>query len=227
MAEDKKKKLFDGREWFDKKVEQRTVTALQIKNRDFALEHADASDEDLIAYLKKCAKRLGHTPNRNEIIGGRYVADRFEGWENALTAAELPIVIRMIDRRKTKLYTNEYRLQAELLEKELKERKIQKDENQQKRKEEQQEAKSELLEENRIWAEEHQNDTDEELIAYVCKCAEELGHTPYRKEVVGSKCISERFGGWYEVLVRTGLPIPADMKAPSKKKKKQMKDRKK
>lgn len=226
MKTQKKRLHFNGREWFQKNVDSRTDAALQKKNKEFAAEHAADSKKELIDYLKACAEKLEHTPNRNEVIGGRYIARRFDGWENAILEAGLPLSLKRVDRKKTRLYQDEYKVQAELIMNELQERKNQKIAEQQKRQEQQQEAKEELLTEEHIWAKEHQNDTDENLIDYVCQCAEKLGHTPYRREVLGSKCIAERFGGWYETLVLAKLPIPKDMKPPSDRKKRQLKRRK-
>lgn len=225
MKSHKKRTHFNGREWFRKNVERRTDEVLQKKNREFVADHATDPPGQLLAYLVECASELGHIPNRNEVIGGKYISSRFDGWENALYEAGLSMPLKKVDRKKTILYQEEYKRQEQLLMSELQERKNQKIEEQQRKKELQQEAKTEQLTEEHIWAEEHQNHTDEELLEYVRQCATKLGHTPYRREVLGSKCIAERFGGWYEVLVLARLPVPKDMKQPSPKKKRNIKRR--
>ena len=200
--------------------------ALQKKNKEFIEEHAMDSKKQLTDYLIECACKLEHTPNRNEIIGGKYIASRFDGWENALHEAGLPIPLKGVDRKKSKVYQEEYKRQEQLLMSELQQRKQQKHEEQKRKKELQEEAKTEHLSEENIWAQEHMNDTVEDLLNYVRTCAEEIGHTPYRKEVLGGKYIAKCFGGWYETLVQAKLPIPSDMKPPSPKKKRQLKKRK-
>ena len=54
----------------------------------------------------------------------------------------------------------------------------------------------------------HRDDTDEQLIAYLQQCAQELGHTPYPREVFGGAMIGERFGGWSRAVDVAGLPYP-------------------
>lgn len=54
----------------------------------------------------------------------------------------------------------------------------------------------------------HRDDTDEQLIAYLQHCAQELGHTPYPREVFGGAMIGERFGGWSRAVDVAGLPYP-------------------
>ena len=70
---------------------QRLVNqALEEKETQFAAEHAADTNVQLLQYLRECAKTLGHTPYPKEIIGGKYILDRFETWENALRSANLP-----------------------------------------------------------------------------------------------------------------------------------------
>ena len=66
-----------------------------------------------------------------------------------------------------------------------------------------------MTERDKLWAAEHEGDSDEELLDYLRRCAAELGHTPmHRREVVGSTYISERFGNWAVALSMAGLPMP-------------------
>ena len=64
--------------------------ALEEKETQFQADHAEDTEEQLLQYLCACAKELGHTPYPKEIVGGRYLLQRFETWENALTLARLP-----------------------------------------------------------------------------------------------------------------------------------------
>ena len=66
-----------------------------------------------------------------------------------------------------------------------------------------------MIERDKLWAAEHEGDSDEKLLTYLRQCAAELGHTPMRRrEVVGSTYISERFGNWAVALSMAGLPMP-------------------
>lgn len=72
-------------------VIQRMVTeSLNQKEEQFAAEHVDDSDAMLLNYLRKCAVDLGHTPHSKEIVGWRYITERFGTWEHALRKARLP-----------------------------------------------------------------------------------------------------------------------------------------
>ncbi len=75
----------------------------------------------------------------------------------------------------------------------------------------------ERTQQDMAWGEKHKDDTDAELIAYVRDCAASLGRTPYVKEVLGGEYIRNRFVSWSIVLQEAGLPLPADMKPPTKK----------
>lgn len=63
------------------------------------------------------------------------------------------------------------------------------------------------LKQHRAFALEHQQDSREELVAYVRQCAEELGRTPAPEDVIGSPFLSSRFeGGWAGLIQEAGLP---------------------
>lgn len=51
----------------------------------------------------------------------------------------------------------------------------------------------------------HAGDSEQELIQYVRRCADEMGYTPTVKEVIGGAYIAQRFGGWSAVLREAGL----------------------
>ena len=53
----------------EEELAERTVTAIARKNIEFALAHQNDSLEQLKKYLQDCAKKLGRTPTRTEIIG--------------------------------------------------------------------------------------------------------------------------------------------------------------
>lgn len=65
-----------------------------------------------------------------------------------------------------------------------------------------------IQQKNAGFVEAHGKDTNEQLIKYVRQCAQELGHTPYPREIFGGAMIRERFGTWSKVLNAAGLPYP-------------------
>ena len=52
------------------------------------------------------------------------------------------------------------------------------------------------------------NDSDEQLLSYLCFCAGILGHTPWPREIVGGSLIEKRFGTWQTAIVKAKLPMP-------------------
>lgn len=73
-----------------------------------------------------------------------------------------------------------------------------------------------LHEKEMQFAAQHEQDTDEQLLSYLWKCAAELRHSPHPKEIVGWKYILERFGTWEIALRRARLPCPYTPNTPSK-----------
>ena len=47
---------------------------------------------------------------------------------------------------------------------------------------------------------EHQNDTLEQLAAYLQSCMEDIGHPPAMVEVIGGEYIQYRFGSWQKAI---------------------------
>ena len=77
-------KYFTGDQKLSKKLIGRTKEALRQRNVQFAQTHGDASDEELLDYVRGEAARLGMTPNAGEIIGGHFIAVRFGCWKNVV-----------------------------------------------------------------------------------------------------------------------------------------------
>ena len=67
----------------------------------------------------------------------------------------------------------------------------------------------------------HADDTDEQLLAYLRHCAQELGHSPFKREVVGGEFLKKRFVLWSIALWQAGLPMARGMKPPTEKEKRQ------
>ena len=51
----------------------------------------------------------------------------------------------------------------------------------------------------------HGTDTDAQLLSYICEQAQILHHAPRYREIIGWKCICERFGSWDSALAAAGL----------------------
>ena len=203
-----------GADVFQRQAERRTIDALKEKHRQFAVDHASDTNEKLLEYLRQCAKELDRSPNMDEVIGGRFIAYRFDGWTKAVAAAGLPSPQRSPDLRRRKIFKDEYKIQILLLKQENKEKQQQK----KARKEPDPTAEQEKgarIQRDEQWRLEHEQDSDEELLAYVRKCAEELGHSPFTKEVVGGTYLTARFGSWPMVLQCAGLPMAQGMKPPT------------
>ena len=61
-----------------------------------------------------------------------------------------------------------------------------------------------LSKQNVAFVLEHQNDTLEQLSAYLSACMDTLGHVPAWTEVLGGDLIDLRFGGWAQALHSIG-----------------------
>ena len=69
--------------------------------------------------------------------------------------------------------------------------------------------------ENRF-AVEHAQDTEQQLADYLRKYADELGHTPWPREIPGGVTIQTRFGSWEAAVAEAGLPFPEHPNQPGK-----------
>ena len=75
---------------YDATIRRMVREAIETQEREFAGSRSADSDGQLLAYLRQCADRLGHTPWPREIVGGNLIGQRFGSWKNALRKAELP-----------------------------------------------------------------------------------------------------------------------------------------
>ena len=207
-------KQFSGDAWFRQQVHTRVKQALAKQEETFAREHGNDTDEQLLNILRCFAEKLGHVPQSGEMIGGKYITCRFGTWEHAVDAAELPRPGSMPKLQRRLIYRNEYKKQAALFQQE---RRATADEKRLASKERAAAAKEEkqLREERDLaWGREHEGDTDEQLLDYLRQCAEELGHSPVTREVLGGSYIAKRFVTWPVALTCAGLELPGGMKAP-------------
>ncbi|MBO5323984.1 MAG: hypothetical protein J6A88_07800 [Oscillospiraceae bacterium] len=65
-----------------------------------------------------------------------------------------------------------------------------------------------LEEQEEVFRKEHEEDTDDQLIAYLRSCALRLRHTPWPGEILGGSYIEERFGSWDRTLILAKLSDP-------------------
>lgn len=197
---------FDGNKWREKKIMQYTLAAIQQKNDVFVQEHQADTDEQLIEYLWVCAKAIGHTPCKVEVLGGDMIAERFGSWEDALTAAQLPKPWNGVKLQHAKIYYRELRHQTRSFKQTYAAEQEARRQASRARSMEAQKEKAARLERDAQWGAEHESLTNEELLSYLHDCAESLGHAPYSYEVVGGRYISERLGSWAMALYQAGLP---------------------
>lgn len=61
------------------------------KSHDWSTHHKHDTDEQLLEYLRQCAKELGHSPTKAEVAGSSYLIRRFVSWPLALQLAKLPL----------------------------------------------------------------------------------------------------------------------------------------
>lgn len=116
--------------------------------------------------------------------------------------------------RGTVFYKEEYKRQAKLFKQER--RRLAEERDKRKREVALANAAAQkvLEERDRVWAKEHEKDTDQQLLEYIRSCAAQLGHSPRRREVLGSTYIAGRFGNWSVALMIAGLPMPEGVKPP-------------
>lgn len=215
MSKKEKVPYFDHNRWREQKLKAMVNVAMKEKNAAFLEEHRNDTDEQLLDYLRACARKLGHTPHPGEIYGSYLLTQRFSGWANAVSAAGLTNPVHQLSREQCRIYTDELRIQERMFkENREKDRAARKAANQEKA-ELAHAEKQARLERDARWGEANGHMTDEELLTYLCECAETLGHVPYSNEVVGGKYISQRLGGWGMAIYRAGLPELKGVKGPT------------
>ena len=217
MSKKEKKQYFDAREYVNQQLAIRTDEALHERNKQFALDHAKDTNEQLIAYVQQCAEDLGHTPHMTEVIGGPYIMFRFDGWAKMLQEAGLPTNVRNPSHGGRKIYVDELKKQAKRWKAERAVAKSEYTAAKEIKTAQNNEEKALRKERDMLWGEEHQADTDEQLLDHVEAVAAECGHTPKKSEVMGAEYICKRIGSWALVCTLAELPLPKELKPPKKK----------
>ena len=217
MSKNGKKNYFRGDEWFQQKVHIRVKEALAQKEVQFAEDHKEDTDDQLLDYLVLFFRKYRYTPNPGEIVGGQYLYRRFGNWENAVCRARLPKPGKQAPLTKRMIYKEEFKRQADLFQQE---RRDGKEERQAQRQEASRlalEAQREREARDLAWGKAHSYYSQEQLSEYLCQCVRDLGHSPVMKEVVGGVYIAKRFVTWPLALTIAGIPLPQGMKHPSRK----------
>jgi len=65
-----------------------------------------------------------------------------------------------------------------------------------------------LTQQEQEFRQQHETDTDAQLLAYLRAWAIRKHHTPWPGEIVGGSFIQERFGSWDRALAMARLPMP-------------------
>ena len=209
-----------------RQMERRAAAALR-QHKDFARAHQEDSREDLLAYVRRRTEDLGRTPFPEEITGSPFLASQFAGgWAGVINAAGLPplpgasIGVVRTDR------ASEFQRQVRL-HRRIKAEKREKKEARQKKKQQQTlkpphkskstpaqkrkaEKKALQMEVDMAWGQEHEADTDEQLLDYIRRCAGSLpkGQALRKEQVLGGYYIEKRFHRWAVALSLAGLPLP-------------------
>lgn len=212
MSGKRTRNRFRGDLWLEQHVDQRAKAVLQEKQETFEKEHQTDTEEQLLDYVRQEAAKLRYTPNPGDLIGGPYIYKRFGNWERVVALCGLPKPGKMPPMKSRTIYKEEYKRQLELFRQERRAQQKTRSEAVQARKEQAKLEEEARAERDRLWGETHENDTDEQLLAYLRQCAERLGHSPVKAEVEGGNYIAKRFVTWPLALQLAELPLPKGMK---------------
>lgn len=77
--------VYEKKDPFENKMRRLAHESLAQQELCFAADHAGASEQELIEYIKMWKEWLGHTPHAAEMIGGEYILTRLGGdWRQVL-----------------------------------------------------------------------------------------------------------------------------------------------
>ena len=105
---------FDGQKWYQKQIHERTIKALEQREEEFLALRAKDTDAALLVFIRERAGELGHSPQKEEVIGSSLMCDRFGSWEEALAACGLPAPRDIRTLKHTELYREESERQRKL-----------------------------------------------------------------------------------------------------------------
>ena len=164
------------------------------KEAEFARNHRYDTDDELIGYLKDCAKKLGRCPKKNEIIGHTFLKQRLGPWPRIMERAGLKEKSpNRIEKEQKMNWTENSKsvinhgslshinqLAEKKLRKELK--------------------KPERIKLENEFAALHKSDTDEELFNYLKSLKKEYGKRLSPITTIGYTYIVSRFASWASVM---------------------------
>lgn len=167
---------------------------LQKQEAEFARLHRNDTEEELLTYLKECAKALGRCPKKNEIVGHTYLKQKLGPWPRILERAGLKEKSqKRIEKEQVMGWTDNYKsvinhgslnhinqLAEKKLRKELK--------------------KPERIKQEAEFAEKHSSDTDAELYELLKSLKKKQGKRLSPMNTVGYEYYIKRLGPWNEVL---------------------------
>lgn len=212
MSEKRMRNRFRGDLWLEQHVDQRAKAVLREKQEAFEQAHREDTEEQLLDYVRQEAAKLRYTPNPGDLIGGPYIYKQFGNWDRVVDLCGLPKPGKLPPLKSRTIYKEEYKRQLELFRQERRSEQETRAEAVQARKEQAKLQEEARAERDRLWGETHENDTDEQLLAYLRQCAERLGHSPVKAEVEGGNYIAKRFVTWPLALQLAELPLPKGMK---------------
>lgn len=96
---------------YDAVITRMVQEGLAKKEIEFRMEHEKDTDEELMQYLRLQARALKHTPWPKEIVGWDLITERFGGWLEAVSKAELPMMRTPNTPSKFQLYLDEVEIQ--------------------------------------------------------------------------------------------------------------------
>ena len=105
---------FDGSQWYLRIMDSRTRAALRQQDEEFIRQHADDTEEQLLAWVAYHADRLGHAPQMCEVPGAGMIGTRFGSWRAALRRVGHPAPEGTPELRRSRRYREEYARQQEL-----------------------------------------------------------------------------------------------------------------
>ena len=73
---------------------------------EFAKKHRHDTDDELIRYLRRVAKKLGHIPKKHEVLGYALIKSRLGPWPRVLEMAGLKKKINKEEEVNNILHTN-------------------------------------------------------------------------------------------------------------------------
>lgn len=217
MAKQDRRNHYGREERLRTEAAEKTREALHRQNLLFPQTHKEADEQQLLQYVKDFAEELGQSPDACEVIGGSYIAQRFGGWEKVLEAAGLSGPGEIPCPEKRLIYKKEFKRQLKALRQQQQTQKTQKQAERRQKDAAGRALVQEQQQRDALWGREHEEDTEEQLLAYVKQMAARLGHAPLSREVPGGTYIAKRIGSWALVLHLCDLPLPDGVERPNPK----------